>query len=176
MFKDSATYEKSLQEMIRSQISDPKSAVVKAVSEDGNEILGWLTCSWVGYDEAEGKETPAKVQKSKKENDTHGSSLRTVIREDFVRVQNEWLARKKYIHVMTVVSDPAHQRQGVGTALVHWATTRADGDGIPCWVQSSPVAHPLYYRAGFRDVGRLEIDLSVRKCHLSALCLAQPHK
>ena len=156
MFKDSDTYEKKVQEMLGSQISDPNFAVVKAVGEDGNEILGWLACSWVGYDE---KETPAKVQESKKKDDTFGWSLRSAISKDFARVQSEWLARRKYIHVGTVVSDPAHQCQGVGTALVHWATTRADDDGIPCWVQSSPVAHTLYYRAGFRDVGRLEIDL-----------------
>lgn len=42
---------------------------------------------------------------------------------------------------------------------MHWATSKADDSHIPCWLQSSPVTHPLYYRAGFRDVGSLEIDL-----------------
>ena len=56
--------------------------------------------------------------------------------------------------------DPAAQGHGVGTALVRWVTDEADKQGICCWLQSSPVAHSLYLRKGFKEVGSLELDLS----------------
>ena len=159
MFKDSAAKEQRLREMLRSQISDPRYALMKAVSTGGSKTLGWLGCGWVGYAETQEKVAPAMAEEMEKHGAESETHLRKVMREDFAKVQNEWMAGKKYIHIGTLVSDPAHQGQGAATGLIHWATTKADRDRIPCWLQSSPVVHSLYYRAGFRDVGRLEVDL-----------------
>ena len=159
MFKDNATRERKLQEMLQAQISDPNYAVIKAVGKDTDKIFGWLGCGWIGYAKSQRKDNPAKIDELGKPQVKGESSLQEVLRKDFTKVQSEWMAGKKYIHIGTLVTDPAHQGKGVGTALVHWATSRADDSHIPCWLQSSPVAHPMYYRAGFRNVGSLEIDL-----------------
>ncbi|KAF9173743.1 hypothetical protein BGX21_010228 [Mortierella sp. AD011] len=54
---------------------------------------------------------------------------------------------------------PAYQGQGVGSALLKWGTDKADQDGVFCWVSSSMGAWPTYAKAGFVEVGRLELTL-----------------
>jgi len=166
MFKSKKDYEQKLQGMLTSQISDPNSSVIKAVSTSTstNEILGWLGCEWIGYPElgssVSASDGPAKALAAGEPKPAEGErTLRSVMRVDFARVQEEWMAGKQYIHIGTAVTHPSHQRKGVGSALVRWATSKADRDGVPCWIQSSPVAHGVYYHCGFRDVGRLEMDL-----------------
>ena len=79
-------------------------------------------------------------------------------------MQIEWMSNKRYIYLNTLVTDPSHQGQSIGSALVRWATSKADtdadADGVPCWKQSSPVAHGVYAKAGFKDIGMLDIDLN----------------
>ena len=81
------------------------------------------------------------------------------LNKEFSKTRNNRLAGKKYIHIGALATHPAHQGKGIGTALVHWATSEADQSRIPCWLESTPVGHPLYLRAGFRDVGSLGVDL-----------------
>lgn len=166
MFKSLSEYSEKVQGMLESQIPDPDYSVIKAISTSTDEIFGWLGCGWVGYpsshDGSVGKEAeipanPLGAGESRAEDGER--TLRSVMNADFARVQDEWMSGKQYIHIGTAVVHPSHQRQGVGSALVGWATSRADAERVPCWVQSSPIAHGVYYRCGFRDVGRLELDL-----------------
>jgi len=47
--------------------------------------------------------------------------------------------------------DPAHQRGGVGAALVRPVLERADRDGVPCYVVTHNAANvPYYEQFGFR--------------------------
>ena len=61
MFKDNATRERKLQEMLQAQISDPNYAVIKAVDKDTDEIFGWLGCGWFGYAKSQRKGNPANI-------------------------------------------------------------------------------------------------------------------
>ncbi|KAF9303666.1 hypothetical protein BGZ74_003292 [Mortierella antarctica] len=54
---------------------------------------------------------------------------------------------------------PAYQSQGIGSALMKRGTDRADEDGVFCWVSSSMSGWPAYAKAGFVEVGRLELKL-----------------
>ncbi|KAG9061893.1 hypothetical protein KI688_007044 [Linnemannia hyalina] len=54
---------------------------------------------------------------------------------------------------------PAYQGQGVGSALMRWATDIVDEDQVYCWVSSSMGALQAYAKAGFVEVGRLELRL-----------------
>jgi hypothetical protein len=54
---------------------------------------------------------------------------------------------------------PTFQNFGIGTALLTQLTRRADAAKLACWVHASPASHGVYEKAGFREVGRLEVDL-----------------
>ena len=53
--------------------------------------------------------------------------------------------------------DPAHQNQGVGSALLKYVTDRCDRDGALAYLDSSnPRNIPLYQRHGFEIIGRAQ--------------------
>ncbi len=54
---------------------------------------------------------------------------------------------------------PAHERKGAASKLVKWAFDRADREGAPCYVDASAVAHAMYERCGFVDVGEMTVEL-----------------
>ncbi|KAI1317113.1 hypothetical protein EDD11_009000 [Mortierella claussenii] len=54
---------------------------------------------------------------------------------------------------------PAYQSQGIGSALMKWGTDKADQEGVYSWVSSSMDGTPAYEKAGFREVGKLELKL-----------------
>ena len=153
-------------------MSDLKFSIIKATSEDAGEILGWQRCSLFGYKQLEGKEAAVGIEDVKNETQTatqgigHSSGakqpfdLGSIIVNDSARMQIERMSDKRYIYLNSLVTDPSHQGQSIGSALVHWATSKADADRVPYWLQSSPVAHGVYANAGFKDAGRLDIDLS----------------
>ena len=155
MFKSEDEYEAKLQGILSSGSSDPRAFTLKAVSDDSNEILAWLGYVCIEYSELGAPPSPSELTAETLLNPT----LRSILIADFERVQNEWMADKKYIHIGTAVTHPSHQGKGIGSALIRSMTSRADEDDVPCWIQSSPVAHSVYYHAGFRDVGSFEVDL-----------------
>lgn len=162
IFQSKDEYETVLLEMLKGQLSDPKTAVIKAVHNDTGNILGWQGCRFVGKeDELKSKAmTIAAPEEGKDKTEGAVRTLHSVLKEDFVRVQREWMANKEYIHFDTLVVDPTAQGHGVGTALVRWVTDKADEQGIYCWLQSSRAAHSIYLKAGYKDVGSFKVDLS----------------
>ena len=162
MFENNEQNEANLLERLKERLSDPKMAVIKAVSKDTGKILGWQACRFLDKgDDLESKVTPiAGFEDAKHEKTEDVRTLRSVLKEDAVRVQRDWMADKKYIHFNTLVVDPVAQGHGIGTALVRWVTDRADEQGIYCWLQASRAAHGIYLRAGYRDVHSFKLDLS----------------
>ncbi|KAF9909586.1 hypothetical protein BX616_011126 [Lobosporangium transversale] len=63
----------------------------------------------------------------------------------------------RYIYGISVA--PAYQGQGIGSALLKWGTDKADEEGVSCWVSSSMSGWPAFAKAGFVEVGRLELNL-----------------
>ena len=61
-----------------------------------------------------------------------------------------------YLNMIAV--DPAHQGQGLGSALMKAALQRCDEDGIPAYLESSnPRNISLYLRHGFEAMGDIQI-------------------
>jgi GNAT superfamily N-acetyltransferase len=54
---------------------------------------------------------------------------------------------------------PKYRRRGVATALLKWATDKADEHKVFMWVHSSEMAWKTYAKSGFDVVGTLDIDL-----------------
>lgn len=163
MFKNNNEYQTMLLGMLKSQLSDPKVRVIKAVTKDTGKILGWQASRFLSKnDDLESKGAIAGLEELKDETkDQKGNvrNLRSVLRKDAVRFEKDWMGNKDYIHFDTLVVDPTAQGHGVGTALVHWVADKADERGIYCWLQASPAAHGIYLKAGFKDVGSLDVDL-----------------
>ncbi|MCJ1455311.1 hypothetical protein MMC28_005665 [Mycoblastus sanguinarius] len=166
MFKHDE-YETKLQGMLESQLADPKFAIIKAVSHDTGKITGWQGCCFMGYDGLQGEnvitdleQRTEEIKEEIKEESTGDKSFRSVVHDDSARMQAEWMSNKRHVYINTLVTDPDHQGHGVGSALVRWVTARADTDNVPCWLQSSPVAQSVYAKAGFKNIGYLDVNLA----------------
>jgi predicted N-acetyltransferase YhbS len=55
-------------------------------------------------------------------------------------------------------TDPKHQGRGAGSILIRWGLDLADQLRVPAYLESSPAAHKLYVKHGFRDVGQFTMD------------------
>ena len=65
----------------------------------------------------------------------------------------------KCMFIVAIAVAPAHQFHGVGSALIRWGTAKADADEVSCWVHASEAGHRAFAKEGFREVGKLELDL-----------------
>lgn len=163
MFKNKDENIAMLLDMLKAQLSNTKFAVTKAISNDTGNVLGWQACRFLGKDddlESKGVVTGSQGVKDVTVNGSDGvRTLRSVLMENSVRVQKDWMANQEYIHFDTLVVDPAAQGRGIGTALLRRVTDKADEYSTYCWLQSSPAAHNIYLKAGFKDVASFEVHL-----------------
>ncbi len=61
-------------------------------------------------------------------------------------------------YLFTLGTDPPHQGQGVGGALMSPVLDRCDTEGLPAYLESSKLDNiPFYERAGFRVTGEISI-------------------
>ena len=96
----------------------------------------------------------------KKQQDIH--DLENLCSEDFQR----WMAKlmpdgRACMFIGSICILPEHQGRGIGEALLTCGTRVADDAQVSVWVHSSEVSCRLFTRAGFQEVGRLEIDLQL---------------
>lgn len=91
--------------------------------------------------------------------------------DSYMELFNDWLPelvkkRHRYlIEPRTLVLDdlwvlPEYQRQGLGTMLLECFVDHADERGLPCYLESTPLALPMYRAQGFREVDEAEINLA----------------
>jgi GNAT superfamily N-acetyltransferase len=71
-----------------------------------------------------------------------------------------WTDGIKHIELELLMTDPAFQRRGIGTALLRWGHELADQEAVPCFLCSSPFGHPLYQSLGWKHVAEpVVVDL-----------------
>ncbi|KZL79382.1 acetyltransferase, partial [Colletotrichum incanum] len=63
-----------------------------------------------------------------------------------------------YLHIL--VTDPKHQRRGAGLQLMTPGMQEAVRLGVPVYLESSEPGHPLYTKAGFKDIEEHRVDFS----------------
>jgi ribosomal protein S18 acetylase RimI-like enzyme len=61
-------------------------------------------------------------------------------------------------YLAVIGTDPAHQGQGVGSALIEHVTSRCDAEGVPAFLESSKERNvPFYARHGFVETGAYQL-------------------
>ncbi|PKS07229.1 hypothetical protein jhhlp_005831 [Lomentospora prolificans] len=58
-----------------------------------------------------------------------------------------------FLHILGVHGD--YQGRGASSSLLRWGVQRADEDQLPCYLDASPGAKPIYEKYGFREVDRI---------------------
>jgi len=78
-----------------------------------------------------------------------------------VRGKREEMMKGKPYYLMAVLTVlPEYQRKGIGQKLLEWGLRQADEAGIECWIDASPEGLGLYKKNGWREVGKVDIDLA----------------
>jgi GNAT superfamily N-acetyltransferase len=71
-----------------------------------------------------------------------------------------WKKGIKLLELGLLMTDPAFQRRGIGTALLEWGLALADKERVPCFLLASPFGYPLYRSLGWNVVGEdIVLDL-----------------
>jgi GNAT superfamily N-acetyltransferase len=68
---------------------------------------------------------------------------------------------KKHWYMRYVVTRPEYQYMGAAGQLLQWLTDRADADADGCelYLESTPMAKPVYERLGFVGVDKVVLEL-----------------
>ncbi|GIK06125.1 hypothetical protein Aspvir_001768 [Aspergillus viridinutans] len=73
--------------------------------------------------------------------------------------RNKFFGEKQFYYLDMLVTHPDYRRQGAGSMLIQWGCDRADGEGVPAYVDAHHAAAPLYRKFGFRDRTDVQVDL-----------------
>ncbi|OAL23737.1 hypothetical protein AYO20_10883 [Fonsecaea nubica] len=74
------------------------------------------------------------------------------------RKRNDLMGGKAYCLLDLLQTDPKYQGRGAGGKLIQWGLDIADELHLPTYLESSPAAHGLYQKFGFRDIDKLTLD------------------
>lgn len=165
-FDGETAFEESSKDAAGAYIAKPKLDVIVA-REDGRPV-GWIIWAKRGYDVqvADGEQTGPASQAVPAPLPDPAAAPRTIAglkaltsatMSHFIDVLMPPSAKCRFIVGISV--HPSHQGKGVGTALMRWGTDRCDEENVFCWVSSSMGGWGAFEKRGFREVGRLDLDL-----------------
>jgi GNAT superfamily N-acetyltransferase len=81
--------------------------------------------------------------------------------ERFVEQMEGYRPDEPHWYLPLVGVDPAHQREGIGAALVEPALALCDSEKYPAYLEAtSPLSIPLYERFGFERMGEIQAGKS----------------
>ncbi|KAH7074593.1 acyl-CoA N-acyltransferase [Paraphoma chrysanthemicola] len=78
---------------------------------------------------------------------------------EVARVEAEIIGESPRYELTYLAVDAAYARRGVGTSMVTWALDRCEGEGYTAYVESTVEALPFYEKLGFKEAGRISMDL-----------------
>ena len=82
------------------------------------------------------------------------------ISDQIQKFVDDWETGVKHIELELLMTDPAFQRRGIGTALLRWGHELADREAVPCFLCASPFGYPLYKSLGWKHVAKpIVVDL-----------------
>ncbi|WP_345373444.1 GNAT family N-acetyltransferase [Frondihabitans cladoniiphilus] len=148
----------------------PRTHVLKAVDPHTDELLGWVC--WRRSDETKmpprpaatgGDGAPQVVPALSQGTDAPHSTvdeLEHLTDSDRERWQREIMPPGTACwYIVAIAVAPRAQSRGIGAALISWGTTRADAEGLFCWVHGSEAGRRAFEKAGFTEDDHLTVDL-----------------
>lgn len=169
-------------EGLQSWISHPRCAIIKAVTSEG-EIVGSVCWNFKGFEwdgQMPSSTTEMKVNEGSKEERASITTLppppQIPVEETQGETKIQQLAQlsggamshystlltppdSKCVILMGINVLPTHQSLGIGSRLIAFGTSIADSQGVYSWVSSSDKGYRAFEKAGYREVGRLQLDL-----------------
>lgn len=152
-----------------------------AVEDSTRQILGWVVWGFRGFNSPEKEarrekelqqlhETGAESidetssQQAMAASEDASKSTRERIEAHTDADMDAWMKRlmplgAKCMYICSISVLPEWQGKGVGSALMRVGTDRADAEGVYCWVHASEDGADMFVKHGFKEVGRLELDL-----------------
>ncbi|KAI4206277.1 MAG: hypothetical protein LQ346_001173 [Caloplaca aetnensis] len=149
---------------MRLEIGDPDIHFLKITDASAPDtILGYAKWTVEGgnakratkrEDFAEGPFAPPDVPKEDSNVDIFNGWL-----PELVRKRHQYLAERHTVVLDDLWISPNHQRQGAGKMLLKCFVNWADERGLRCYLESTPLALPMYWGQGFREVDKVEVNL-----------------
>ncbi|GAA6021149.1 hypothetical protein JCM10207_008333, partial [Rhodosporidiobolus poonsookiae] len=148
-----AAHAEQLTKRLAAALESPRRAVVKAVDGTG-EVVGWALWEVPNREEGEGREGEEQEKEKEKEKPKREwpEGTNVALAEEFFGSMSPRMEQPHY-HLSILVVDPTKARNGAGSALVKWGCRKADEEGVPMDLKSTPLAVELYRRAGFSESG-----------------------
>lgn len=156
--------EKAGERLLKQMRTDPYLHTIKCVKRDpdtGEDLIVGF-CEWFIYDkerpEVEWRKEHTLLDCMWIDDEADREKARSYVHPIF-EARMRILEGRPYALLMYICVDPEYQRRGVGGMLVRWGTGKADGLGIPCFLESSPFGYGLYKKCGFVDVEQLAVSI-----------------
>ncbi|KIW59092.1 hypothetical protein PV05_03567 [Exophiala xenobiotica] len=143
--------EKRAEGLVAQRQNDPTTRWVKVVDTDTDELVAYAKWNIMN--------TPKDPEPGRQEFGP-GCNL-DMCKEYFggiYRKRAELMGGKAYCLLDLLQTDPKYQGRGAGGMLIQWGLDMADQLRIPAYLESSPNAHGLYYKYGFKDIGQFTLD------------------
>lgn len=96
-------------------------------------------------------DTPSSVPETDAKEREHPSLVNRFFAQ-MNRTREHHMAGKTYSFLKLLIIDPDYQRKGLGGKLLKWGIDQAAQQGVPAWLESSPMGKALYEKNGFRVV------------------------
>lgn len=160
-FAKPADFEKEVTNMLEGQVGEPTWQHIKAVDKKTGVLAAWA--SWNTPTDSEIRERDGKAEAeardSKKGEFDFPPGLPMYVQGDTNRWLEKWTCGRHHILCKALFTDPSHQRQGMGNALIEYGNRLADKAKLPIFLQASPYGYPIYAQHGFKTVQHLDVDL-----------------
>ncbi|KAF9776760.1 hypothetical protein IL306_005024 [Fusarium sp. DS 682] len=66
------------------------------------------------------------------------------------RGHRKFMGDRPHYYLEVICTNETWQGKGAGSLLLRWGVERADGDGLPCFLEATPKGKPLYEKLGFK--------------------------
>ncbi|KAJ7321119.1 acyl-CoA N-acyltransferase [Mycena albidolilacea] len=145
-----------------------KAAIIKAVEDESGKTLG--ACGWGKWNFDGSKPALAEGEADPRAEGSWTEPLPAdhkpidVLKKIGSDSMNEWVMKlnqygKKNMYIFGISVDPVEQGKGIGSALLKFGTDLCDEHQCYAWVHASMAGYPVFRKAGFKEIGKLELNL-----------------
>ena len=166
-FSSESHFSSLLTQGLKNQINNPDWLVVKATDSETQQIAGWASLNLASVTDKDEKqiENPNATESGKRTGSTETrnadfpAGLGAFVSAKSDGILSSHMGKQPHAVLHALMVCPSYQRRGHGRVLVQWCNDEMDRMGVPGILQSSPLAHSLYGRMGWKDVESLRVDL-----------------